>query len=122
MEIKTEEAYLLALKRLKNVFTLAQKTQDFSFFYTLSQSISEYENRILFLDEPLDPIDILKMKMEEIEMSSYDLSKVYGTQQMVEDVLNRKRSLSVNMIKEYGAVLKIPSHALIQSYYYPVAS
>lgn len=60
--------------------------------------------------------------MEEKGIKNKDLANVYGTEQMVKDVLERKRSLSINMIRAYGKVLQIPSRALIQSCYYQAAS
>ncbi len=118
MKITNQEEYVDSLRKLKCELAIATRNKDFSAFDALASTISEYEGRSLSLKEPLSPAEIISHKMDEYKIDVNDLASLYGTKQMIIDVLNERRSLSLNMIINYGTILEIPSIALINNYYY----
>lgn len=62
---------------------------------------------------PPDPIDAIKFRMEQMEMTKADMVKYLGSQSRVNEILNRKRSLTLGMIKTLYKELKIPAEILL---------
>ena len=62
---------------------------------------------------PPDPIDAIKFRMEQMEMTNADLVKYLGSKSRVSEILNRKRNLSLSMIKSLYKELKIPADNLL---------
>lgn len=60
--------------------------------------IEEFEKDNYTIDSP-DPIKAIKIRMEELQLRQKDLVGVIGTKSIVSEVLNRKRKLTVNMIR-----------------------
>ena len=81
----------------------------------LVKIISEYENSISTLPK-LDPIEFIKIRMEDFGYKAADLAKVYGDKATVSKVLNYKQALSLNMIRKFSKLLQIPPEALIKEY------
>jgi HTH-type transcriptional regulator/antitoxin HigA len=65
--------------------------------------------------DPPDPIDALKFRMEQLGLSRKDLEPLIGTRTRVAEVLNRKRGLSIAMIRRLHAALGIPAEVLIRT-------
>ena len=63
-----------------------------------------------------DPIDVLKYKMEENELRNKDLVEIIGSKSKVSEVLNRKRRLTLEMIRKLSNNLNIPAELLINDY------
>ena len=62
---------------------------------------------------PLDPVDAIKFRMEQMGMTHADMVKHLGSQSGVSEILNRKRSLTLGMIKSLYKGLKIPAEILL---------
>ena len=62
---------------------------------------------------PPDPIDAIKFRMEQMGMTKADMVKYLGSQSRVSEVLNRKRGLTLGMIRSLYKGLKIPAELLI---------
>ncbi len=62
---------------------------------------------------PPDPIEAIKFRMEQMGLSSADMVKYLGSQSRVSEVLNKKRRLSLTMIKSLYKGLKIPAEILL---------
>ncbi len=62
---------------------------------------------------PPDPIDAIKFRMEQMGMSKVDMVKYLGSQSRVSEVLNRKRKLTLKMVKSLYKGLKIPAVILL---------
>jgi HTH-type transcriptional regulator/antitoxin HigA len=77
--------------------------------------ISEYENKLWDLPE-VDPIEIIKIRMEDFGYNAATLAKEYGDKGTVSKVLNYKQSLSLSMIRKFSRLLKIPAEWLIKEY------
>ena len=67
------------------------------------------------MDEP-DPIEAIKFRMEQQGMSQTDLAKIIGYDSRVSEVLNRKRKLTLSMIRKISKHLHIDAGLLIQDY------
>lgn len=96
--IKTEEQYREALKRVDTLIDAEPNTTEFEQLEVLSILVDDYENKHYAI-EPLDPIEAIKYEMEESGLKQKDLIKYFGSKEMVSQVLNRKRPLTLRMIK-----------------------
>ena len=72
-----------------------------------------YEARRWRIDPP-DPIEAIKLRMQQRGLSRRDLEKVLGSKSRVSEVLNRKRSLTLEMIRRLHSLWGIPAESLIQ--------
>jgi HTH-type transcriptional regulator/antitoxin HigA len=77
--------------------------------------ISKYEDLTSNLPE-VDPIEMIKIRMEDFGYKSADLATAYGDKGTVSKVLNYKQALSLNMIKKFSELLRIPVQYLIKDY------
>ncbi len=78
----------------------------------LAMLIESYETEHYPMDPP-DPIEAIKFRMEQQGLSRKDLEEILGTRARVCDVLNRKRGLSINMIRALHEKLGISADILI---------
>ncbi|MGB1451565.1 MAG: helix-turn-helix domain-containing protein, partial [Marinirhabdus sp.] len=62
---------------------------------------------------PPDPIDAIKFRMEQMEMTNADMVQYLGSQSRVSEILNKKRTLTLSMIKSLYKGLKIPAEILL---------
>lgn len=74
--------------------------------------IQDYESKNFQLDIP-DPIDAIIFRMKELNLKQADLAPYFGTTSRVSEVLNRKRKLTVEMIRELSIGLGISAEILI---------
>jgi len=113
--IKTEEDYQLALKRLEVIFDAAIATQESDEADLLALLIDGYEKKHYQIDAP-DPIEAIKIRMEEMQLKQIDLIDVIGGKSRVSEVLNRKRKLTVDMIRKLTTRLNLSPELLIHDY------
>jgi HTH-type transcriptional regulator/antitoxin HigA len=113
--IKTEEAYQDALKRLEVIFDAKKNSADADELELLSLLIEKYEQEHFPIDLP-DPIEAIKFRMEQLGLRQKDLAEVIGLKSRVSEVLNRKRKLTVDMIRKLHSALGIPTEILIREY------
>jgi HTH-type transcriptional regulator/antitoxin HigA len=113
--IKTEQDYNLALKRLEQIFHSEIDTPEGDEAEVISILIEKYEDEHHPIGMP-DPIEAIKFRMEQMGLNQKDLAEIIGFTSRVSEILNRKRKLSLNMIRKLSAKLQIPSEVLIQEY------
>ncbi len=113
--IETEKEYKEAYKRYEEIKTAQKGAVEFREKMLLIYLISEYENRQITLPE-LDPIELIKIRMEDFGYKPADLAKEYGDKGTISKVLNYKQPLSLSMIRKFSKMLRIPSDALIKEY------
>lgn len=77
--------------------------------------IEKYEDAHYPIDFP-DPIEAIKFRMGQIGYKQTDLANVIGFKSRVSEILNKKRKLSIDMIRKIGDFLKIPAETLIKKY------
>ena len=76
--------------------------------------IAAYEAEIV-PPRPADPVEAIKFRMEQMGLRQSDLVPIIGTKSKVSEVLNRRRRLSLPMIRRLRAQLDIPAEVLIRS-------
>jgi len=113
--IKTEKEYDKALERLNVIFDANPKTKQGQEAELLALLIEEYEENNYPINAP-DPIVAIRIRMEELELKQKDLVGIIGSKSIVSEVLNKKRTLTVNMIRNLSDKLKIAAKVLIQEY------
>ena len=113
--IRTEKEYDKALKRLELIFDSKPKSKNGQEAELLALLIEEYEETNYPINTP-DPIVAIRIRMEELELKQKDLVGVIGSKSIVSEVLNKKRTLTVNMIRNLSDKLKIAAKVLIQEY------
>ena len=77
--------------------------------------IEKYENEKFPIELP-DPIEAIKFRMEQLNYSQNVLAEVIGLKSRASEILNKKRKLSLEMIRKLSEKLHIPSEVLIQPY------
>jgi len=113
--IKTEKEYDKALERLEVIFDAKQSSKEGEEAELLALLIEQYEEEHYPIQSP-DPIVAIKIRMEELELKQKDLVGLIGNKSIVSEVLNKKRRLTVNMIRNLSEKLKIAAQVLIQDY------
>jgi len=113
--IKNEKDYQEALKKLEKVFDAKPDTPEGDMAEILSLLIENYENQHYPIDPP-DPIEAIKIRMEEMNMKQKDLVGIIGAKSKVSEVLNRKRKLTVDMIRKLTKSLNLSASLLINEY------
>ncbi len=113
--IRTEEDYNNALERLELIFDAPIHSKEGDEAEILSLLIENYENMHYPIDAP-DPIDAIKIRMEEMNLKQKDLVGVIGGKSRVSEVLNKKKKLTVEMIRELERVLHISASVLVSNY------
>ena len=113
--IKTELDYNQALKRLEEIFHAPEKTPEGDEAEILSILIEKYEDEHYPIDAP-DPIEAIKFRMEQMEMSNKDLAYILGYKSRVSEIFSRKRKLTLKMIRNLHTKLNIPYESLMTDY------
>ena len=113
--IKTEKDYNLALKRLEEIFDAKKGTKHGDELELLSLLIDNFEKEKHAIDLP-DPIEAIKFRMEQLGYKQKDLAEVIGLKSRVSEILNRKRKLTLEMIRKLHDVLGIPTEVLVREY------
>lgn len=113
--IKNETDYRNALDRLEVIFDAPTDTKEGDEAEILSLMIENYENEHYPIESP-DPIEAIKIRMEELNMRQKDLVGVIGGKSRVSEILNRKKKLTVEMIRELERILQISASVLVNNY------
>lgn len=113
--IKNEEQYQFYLDELKIVFQAKNGTPEGDYAEMLMLVIEKYEDEQYPID-PSDPIEAIKFSMEQQGLSQKDLVRLIGYQGRVSDILNRKRKLTLPMIRKISKSLHIDAGTLVQDY------
>ena len=113
--IRNEKDYELALKRVESLMDAEFGTEDFDELEVLTTLIENYEAKHYTIDTP-DPIEAIKFRMEQEGLRQKDLVKIFGNKVRVSEVLNKKRRLTLDMIRNINRDLHIPLESLLNRY------
>ena len=113
--IKTKKDYEQALERLEVIFDAKRGTEEGDELEILGILIDQYENERFPIDLP-DPIDAIKFRMEQMGYTQTDLANAIGLKSRTSEILNKKRKLSLEMIRQLHDKFNIPTDVLIQAY------
>jgi len=111
--IRTEADYDAAMKEVAALWGAVSGTPQGDRLDVLATLIDAYEAKHHAMDAP-DPIEAIKFRMEQQGMTRKDLEGIIGTRTRIAEVLNRKRSLSIGMIRRLHDRLGISAEVLIR--------
>ena len=113
--IKSNADYQMALKWLEVIFDAAVGTEESDEADLLGLMIDDYEKKNYPIEAP-DPIEAIKIRMEEMQLKQIDLVNEIGGKSIVSEILNRKRKLTVEMIRKLTTRLNLSPGLLINDY------
>jgi HTH-type transcriptional regulator / antitoxin HigA len=111
--IKNEKDYERALREVENLMDAGPGTPEGDTLDVLVTLIEAYEAKRWPVDLP-DPIDAIQLRMEQRHLRPRDLVPVLGSSGRVSEVLNRRRALTLPMIRRLEQALAIPARILVQ--------
>ena len=110
--IKTEQDYNASIRRIEVFWGAKKDTPQGDELDLLVTLVESYEMRHYPIAPP-DPVDAIKFRMEQMGMTKADMVKYLGSQSRVSEILNRKRKLTLGMIKSLYKGLRIPADILL---------
>lgn len=113
--IRSEADYEKALKTIDRLWDAAQGSPEADQLDVLVTLVEAYEEKHYSIPPP-DPIEAILHYMESQGLSEIDLETYLGSRVCVSEVLNRKRALSLDMIRKLHKGLGIPADILVQPY------
>ncbi len=113
--IKNKKDHQKAIERLEYIFDAKKGTPQGDELEILGILIEKYEDEHFPIGFP-DPIEAIKFRMEQMGYNQTDLARVVGLKSRASEILNKKRKLSLEMIRLLHDSLKIPTEVLIQAY------
>lgn len=113
--IRNEKDYQNALARLEVIFDAKRGTKDGDELEILSILIDNYESDNFPIEMP-DPISAINFRMEQMGLKQKDLVEYIGFKSRVSEIMNKKRKLTLDMIRKLSHNLRIPTEILIQDY------
>jgi len=111
--IRTEDDYNKALANVERLWGSEQGTPSGDRLDVLLVLVEDYESKHHPIDPP-DPVEAIKFRMEQMNLTRKDLEPLIGSRGRVTEVINRRRPLSLAMIRKLHAGLRIPLESLIQ--------
>ena len=110
--IKTERDYRRALKEIEVLWDARPNTPKGDRLDVLATLVEAYEQKHYKIEAP-DPIEAIKFRMEQLGLKPADLAKILGGRSRVSEVLNKKRKLTVGMMRSLRKHLAIPAESLL---------
>ena len=110
--IKTEQDYNDSIHRIEELWGAKKDTPQGDELDLLVTLVESYEMKHYPIAPP-DPVDAIKFRMEQMDMTKADMVKYLGSQSRVSEILNRKRKLTLRMVKSLYKGLKIPAEILL---------
>lgn len=111
--IRTEADYEAALAEIEKLWGAKSGTPRGDRLDVLATLIDAYEAERFPMDPP-DPVDAIKFRMQQQGLTRRDLEEIIGTRTRIAEVLNRKRALSIGMIRRLHKSLGISAEVLIR--------
>ena len=113
--IKSKSQYQNYLIRFEEIFLSKPNTEEGKEAELLALVIKDYEEKNFVIAAP-DPVELIKYRMEQMNISKKELGEILGFNSRVSDILNRKRKLTLKMIRNLHEMLNIPVESLVQVY------
>ncbi|MFZ5675527.1 MAG: helix-turn-helix domain-containing protein [Pseudomonadota bacterium] len=111
--IRSDADYEAALAEVERLWGAKSGTPKGDRLDILATLIDVYEERHFPIDPP-DPIEAIKFRMEQQGLTRKDLEPIFGTRNRTSEVLNGRRGLSIDMIRQLHAKLGISAEVLIR--------
>ena len=113
--IRSEKDYNLTLKRIELLMDSESGSEAFDELEILTTLVENYEAKYYPIDTP-DPIEAIKFRMEQEGLRQKDLVEIFGNKVRVSEILNKKRRLTLDMIRNIHKNLNIPFENLLNKY------
>ncbi len=113
--IKSEEDYTATLSQIEKLMDARPNTPQMDELEVLTTLVEAYEAQHYVIDAP-DPIEAIKFRMEQEGLKQKDLVNIVGSKSRVSEILNRKRKLTIEMIRNLHKQLHIPVESLFLDY------
>ena len=115
--IRNKKDYKKAVARVYELMNkdLSVKSDESGELEVLSILVEHYEKVHFPIDLP-DPVEAIKFRMEQLQIDAGGLSKILGSKSRSSEILNKKRKLSLAMIRKLNKKLNIPAESLIEAY------
>ncbi|EMJ94395.1 helix-turn-helix domain-containing protein [Leptospira alstonii] len=113
--IKSTKDYDFALKEIERLWDARKNTPEYDKLDILITLVDAYENKHFPIETP-DPIEAIKSVMEEKNLKSVDLGNWIGGRNRATEILNKKRKLTLDMIRKINKKLGISTEILIKDY------
>ncbi len=110
--IKTERDYRKTLKEIEGLWDAKLNTPKGDRLDVLVTLVEAYEQRHYKM-EPPDPVEAIKFRMEQLGLKPSDLAQILGGRSRVSEILNKKRKLTVEMMRSLRKHLDIPAESLL---------
>jgi HTH-type transcriptional regulator / antitoxin HigA len=111
--IKNESDYRKALARMERIFDASPGTSEGDELEVLGILIEKYEDEHFPIDFP-DPVEAIKFRMDQMGYKQKDIAEILGYKGRVSEILNRKRRLTLDMVRKLHEKMKIPLGSLIR--------
>jgi HTH-type transcriptional regulator/antitoxin HigA len=110
--IKTERDYEKALEIIDSLLDSPQGSEESERLEVISILVEDYEMKHFKIDVP-DPISAIKQRLEDLSLTKKDLENSIGSRSRISEIFNRKRGLTLPMIRRLHKSLNIPAEILI---------
>ena len=111
--IRSKGDYEVAMAEIERLWGARSGTPEGDRLDILATLVDAYENEHYPMDPP-DPIEAIKFRIEQRGLTRKDLANILGSRTRVAEVLNRRRGLSINMIRRLHEKFGIPAEILIR--------
>lgn len=119
--IRNKKDYKRVMDRIDEILTKydgaggfpKKGTPDSDELEVISILADDYEN-IHYPIDPPDPVDAIKFRMEQMDLTNADLARIIGGKPRVSEIMNHKRQLTLKMIRALNKTLHIPAEVLIR--------
>ncbi|MEA1918042.1 MAG: helix-turn-helix domain-containing protein [Campylobacterota bacterium] len=113
--IKTKHDYTNALSQIESLMDAKPNTLQMDELEVLTTLVEAYEEQHYKIESP-DPIEAIKFRMEQEGLKQKDLITIVGSKSRVSEILNKKRKLTIEMIRNLHKQLHIPIESLFLDY------
>ena len=115
--IRTKKSYRVALNRIYELMhkDLKVNSTEYDELELLSILVDDYEKKNYPIALP-DPVEAIKFRLEQLNLERSALVSIIGSKSRTSEILNRKRKLSLSMIRALHEKLQIPASSLIADY------
>ncbi|TWB93214.1 Xre family transcriptional regulator [Bradyrhizobium macuxiense] len=114
--IKNDEDHAAALAEIAKLWDAVEGSEDDDKLDLLATLVSRYEATRWPTVSNMDPIELLQFAIDELGHTQAELAELLGSRPRASEVLNRKRALSIEMIRKIHDAWKLPLELLIKPY------
>jgi HTH-type transcriptional regulator/antitoxin HigA len=112
--LKTEDNYQEAIKRTLEIFNADDNTPEADELALLLVLVKDYEDKFVRLPQ-LNPIEVIKLKMEEMGLKSKDLEPIIGSKGHISSILSGRREITLKMAQRLKDYFNLPEEVFLHS-------